>query len=179
MAKENNIGLDLTEGNILRMLLLFVLPIFMTNLVQQFYNIVDVMIVGLYVGKTGTVGVSTGGEIVNLFTYVSVGFSNGAQIYISQLYGQNNHKKIRETIGTCLTLMFLMAGASMIFTMAFCRPVLDLLNTPMEAMEQSYAYMMITALGLPFIFGYNAVCGILRGMGEAKRPFLFILFSAV
>ena len=104
MAKENNIGLDLTEGNILRMLLLFVLPIFMTNLVQQFYNIVDVMIVGLYVGKTGTVGVSTGGEIVNLFTYVSVGFSNGAQIYISQLYGQNNHKKIRETIGTCLTL---------------------------------------------------------------------------
>ncbi len=179
MAKENNIGLDLTEGNILRMLFLFVLPIFMTNLVQQFYNIVDVMIVGLYVGKTGTVGVSTGGEIVNLFTYVSVGFSNGAQIYISQLYGQNNHKKIRETIGTCLTLMFLMAGASMIFTMAFCRPVLDLLNTPMEAMEQSYAYMMITALGLPFIFGYNAVCGILRGMGEAKRPFLFILISAV
>lgn len=74
MAKEKNIGLNLTEGNILRMLLLFVLPIFMTNLVQQFYNIVDVMIVGLYVGKTGTVGVSTGGEIVNLFTFVSVGF---------------------------------------------------------------------------------------------------------
>ena len=179
MTRENKIGLNLTEGNILRMLLLFVMPIFMTNLVQQFYNIVDVMIVGLYVGKAGTVGVSTGGEIVNLLTFVSIGFSNGAQVYISQLYGQNNHKKIRETIGTCMTLMFAMSAAFLVFTMAFCRPILGVLNTPTEAMEQSYNYMMITAAGLPFIFGYNAVCGILRGMGEAKRPFLFILISAV
>lgn len=179
MTKENKIGLDLTEGNILKMLLLFVLPIFMTNLVQQFYNIVDVMIVGQFVGKTGTVGVSTGGEIVNLFTFVSIGFSNGAQVYISQLYGQKSHEKIKETIGTSLTFNFLLAAAFLVFTMALCRPILRVLNTPSEAMEQSYDYMMITALGLPFIFGYNAVCGILRGMGEAKRPFVFILISAV
>ena len=179
MTKENKIGLDLTEGNILEMLLLFVLPIFMTNLVQQFYNIVDVMIVGQYVGKTGTVGVSTGGEIVNILTFVSVGFSNGAQVYISQLYGQRSHEKIKETIGTSLTFNFILAAVFLVFTLSLCRPILHVLNTPSEAMGQSYDYMRITALGLPFIFGYNAVCGILRGMGEAKRPFVFILISAV
>lgn len=179
MAKENKIGLNLTEGNILKMLLVFILPIFMTNLVQQFYNIVDVVIVGQYVGKTGTVGVSTGGEIVNLLTFVSIGFSGGAQVYISQLYGQNDHTRIRETIGTTLTLMFLMSVVFMVFSLLLCKPALGILNTPGEAMGQSYDYMMITALGLPFIFGYNAVCGILRGMGEAKRPFVFILISAV
>lgn len=179
MAKENKIGLNLTEGNILKMLLVFILPIFMTNLVQQFYNIVDVVIVGQYVGKTGTVGVSTGGEIVNLLTFVSIGFSSGVQVYISQLYGQKDYDRIRETIGTALTLMFLMSAACTVLSLALCRQSLKILNTPKEAMGQSYDYMMITALGLPSIFGYNAVCGILRGMGEARRPFLFVLISAV
>lgn len=179
MARERKIGMNLTEGPILSTLCVFILPIFMTNLVQQFYNMVDVMVAGLYVGNAGTVGVSTGGEIVSLLTFVSMGFSNGAQVYISQLYGQENHKKIKETIGTSLSLMILMSLVFLVLSMAFCRPALRILNTPEEAMGQSYDYMMITALGLPFIFGYNAVCGILRGMGEARRPFFFVLVSAV
>jgi len=179
MAGEKKIGLNLTEGPILKMLLVFVLPIFMTNLVQQFYNIVDVMVVGLYVGNTGTVGVSTGGEFVSLLTFVSMGFSSGAQVYISQLYGQNDHKRIQETIGTAISLMTMISMAFLVVSMAGCNVILDILNTPAEALEQSWDYMMITALGLPFIFGYNIICGILRGMGEARRPFVFVLISAV
>lgn len=179
MTENRKIGMNLTEGPILRMLLIFVLPIFMTNLVQQFYNIVDVIVVGQYVGKTGTVGVSTGGEFVSLLTFVSIGFSSGIQVYISQLYGKNDHVGMQETIGTSMSMMLAMSVFFLIVSVAACRPILEILNTPVEAMEQSRDYMMITALGLPFIFGYNAVCGILRGMGEARRPFLFVLVAAV
>lgn len=80
-----------------------------------------------------------------------------------------DHEKIRETIGTTLSLMGLCSLVFMALSMLFCRPLLTLMNTPAEALGQSYDYMMVTALGMPFIFGYNAVCGILRGMGESKR----------
>lgn len=169
MPKAKTIGTDLTQGNILRLLLIFVLPIFFTNLIQQFYNIVDVIVIGQFAGSEGTVGVSTGGEVINLLTFVSMGFASAAQVYISQLYGVRDHEKIRETIGTTLSLMGLCSLVFMALSMLFCRPLLTLMNTPAEALGQSYDYMMVTALGMPFIFGYNAVCGILRGMGESKR----------
>ncbi|MBC5580729.1 MATE family efflux transporter [Anaerofilum sp. BX8] len=178
MPKAKTIGTDLTQGSILRLLLIFVLPIFFTNLIQQFYNIVDVIVIGQFAGSEGTVGVSTGGEVINLLTFVSMGFSSAAQVYISQLYGVRDHKKIRETIGTLLCLMGLLSLVFMVLSMLLCTPVLRLMNTPVEALSQSHDYMMITALGMPFIFGYNAVCGILRGMGESKRPLEFIAISA-
>ena len=178
MPKAKTIGTDLTQGNILRLLLIFVLPIFFTNLIQQFYNIVDVIVIGQFAGSEGTVGVSTGGEVINLLTFVSMGFASAAQVYISQLYGVRDHEKIRETIGTTLSLMGLCSLVFMALSMLFCRPLLTLMNTPAEALAQSYDYMMVTALGMPFIFGYNAVCGILRGMGESKRPLEFIAISA-
>lgn len=179
MTAEKRIGIDLTTGRILPVLLIFVLPIFLSNTIQQLYNAADLMIIGRFVGSEGTVGVSTGGEIVSLFTFVSNGFQNAVQVYVAQLAGKREEKKIRDTIGTALSFLTLVSLLLMLFTMIFCRVLLTLINTPPEAFEQAVDYMMITALGLPFIFGYNAVCGILCGMGESRRPLEFVTVAAV
>lgn len=177
--KNQRIGMDLTTGPILPALLVFVLPIFLSNTIQQLYNAADLMIIGKFAGSQGTVGVSTGGEIVSLLTFISNGFQSAVQVYIAQLAGKKEHEKIRDTIGTAMTFLLLTSGVFTLLTLVFCRDLLGLLNTPPEAWEQAYGYMVITALGLPFIFGYNAVCGILCGMGESKRPLEFITVAAV
>lgn len=176
---KKKVGMDLTEGSILRGLMLFAVPIVLTNVIQQLYSLVDMVVIGQFVGSTGTVGVSSGGEIADLVTPVATAFSNAGQIYIAQLYGAKMKEKIKKSMGTLISLMIGMSLVIMIFTIVGCVPILRLLNCPQEAMAQAEAYMIITALGMPFIFGYNAVCGVLRGMGESRKPLIFIIIAAV
>lgn len=175
---KTKLGINLTEGPLMKSLLLFAFPIVLTNLVQQLYSMVDLIVIGQFVGSVGTVGVNTGGEVADLLSPVAMGFSTAGQIYIAQLMGAGEDGKIKKTVGTLLSFMLaaalVLGGAAILF----CRPVLGLLNCPGEALGQATAYMIITALGTPFVFGYNAVCGILRGMGESRRPLYFILVAA-
>ena len=177
-ARKKGVGMDLTEGNILKQLIRFAIPLLLANLLQQLYNAVDMMVIGHYVGSIGTVGVSSGGEVATLVTFLATAFGSAAQIYVAQLYGAKDQKSISETIGTSLVFMALLSALCMIISIVFCDVFLDWLNCPVEALGQARAYMIVVSLGLPFIFGYNAVCGILRGMGEAKRPLLFVAVAA-
>ncbi len=177
-ARKDRVGTNLTEGPIMRSLLIFAIPIVLTNLVQQLYSMVDLIVIGQYVGNIGTVGVNTGGEMADLVTPVAMGFSTAGQIYIAQLFGAKADRKIKQTVGTLLSFMLIISVLLVFAAFFFHRPILELLNCPPEAIGQAGNYMMITALGYPFIFGYNAVCGILRGMGESKRPLFFILVAA-
>lgn len=177
-ARTGRVGKDLTEGKILTQLLTFAIPILLTNLIQQLYNIVDLAVIGHYGGSTGTVGVSTGGEIANLLTFVCTGLASAGEVYISQLAGGKEYSKLKYTIGTLLTTMFIISAVFLAGSMIFCRELLMLINTPEEAFWSAYDYMMITAVGIPFIYGYNALCSVLRGMGESKRPLLFIIVAA-
>ena len=176
--KKGQVGMNLTEGSILRCLVIFAIPIVLTNLVQQLYSMVDLAVIGQYVGTLGTIGVNTGGEIADLVAPIAMGFSTAGQIYISQLYGAREEGKIKKTVGTLLSFMILISIVLAIIAIFFHTPILNLINCPKEAMDQASAYMVITAIGFPFIFGYYAVCGILRGMGESKRPLIFILVAA-
>jgi len=176
---KKKIGINLTEGPIMSSLLLFAFPIVLTNLVQQLYSMVDLIVIGQYVGSVGTVGVNTGGEVADLLSPIAMGFSTAGQIYIAQLSGAKDEQKIKRTVGTLLSFMLSVAVVVSIAAILFCRPILGLLNCPEEALGQAAAYMIITALGTPFVFGYNAVCGILRGMGESRHPLFFILVAAV
>lgn len=178
LSKSSRVGVNLTDGPIMRTLLVFAIPIVLTSLVQQLYSLVDVMVIGKFVGDAGTVGVNTGGEIADLMTPIAMGFSTAGQIYIAQLTGAGEQSRIKRSVGTLLSFMFLLSVILSAGAIIFCSSILDLLNCPEEALGQARAYMIITALGYPFIFGYNAVVGILRGMGESKRPLFFILIAA-
>ena len=179
VAKKRRVGADLTEGSVLRGLGLFVVPIILTNLIQQIYSMVDLMVIGQFVGNLGTVGVSVGGEVSDFLTPVATAFATAGQIYIAQLVGAKRGEETRRAIGSFLTLMMGLSVVFMVLAIALCDPILVALNCAPEAMGQARAYLIITAIGLPAIFGYNAVAGVLRGMGESKRPLMFIIIAAV
>lgn len=176
---SKRVGRDLTTGPIMASLLTFALPIVFTDIIQQLYSMVDLMVIGQFVGNVGTVAVNTGGEIADFLMPVATAFAAAGQIYIAQLAGAKKFEEQKSAIGTFVTLML---GASLVFmvlTLVAVNPILQMLNCPEEAMGEARSYMIITALGLPFIYGYNAVCGVLRGMGESKRPLIFIIIAAI
>ncbi len=177
--KQENVGTDLTEGPVVQLLLTFAIPIMLTNVIQQLYSMVDLTVIGQYVGSVGTVGVSTGGELSDIMTPLATAFATAGQIYIAQLMGARDTKQARTAIGTLITLMMLVSLVCMAGSMIFCSPILQALNCPEEAFTAATQYMLITAVGMPFIFGYNAICGVLRGMGESRRPMIFICVAAV
>lgn len=177
-TQAKRVGADLTQGPILKTLLIFAIPMVLSGMIQQLYSMVDLIIIGQFVGPTGTVGVSTGGELSDIMTPMAVGFSTAGQIYIAQLVGAKARQRIREAIGTLITMMMVLSLVFMAGSILFCNQILGLLNCPEEAFTQARAYMIIAAVGMPFIFGYNAVCGILRAMGESKRPMYFIMVAA-
>ncbi|MBQ3880159.1 MAG: MATE family efflux transporter [Oscillospiraceae bacterium] len=176
--QQKRVGKDLTQGSILKTLLIFAFPLILTNLVQQLYSTVDLIIIGRFVGPVGTVGVSTGGELSDFMTPFAMAFASAGQVYIAQLSGAKDEKGIREAAGTLLTLLLGLSFIFMLGSILFYKPLLGLLNCPEEAFSQASGYMIVTALGFPFIYGYNAVCAILRGMGESKRPLLFVSVAA-
>jgi len=172
------VGKDLTTGKIYPLLIAFAVPIILTGLIQQIYSMTDLVIIGKYVGSVGTVGVSTGGELSDLMTPLASSLAMAGQIYIAQLVGQHAEERLKSVISTLLTMMLLISIIFMVGSLVFYHQILTMLNCPSEAFSAAASYLIITALGMPFIFGYNAITSILMGMGESKRPLLFVSVAA-
>lgn len=177
--KQSTMVNDLTVGSVGRQLLKFSFPFMLSNALQTVYNLVDMVIVGQFVGPAGLSAVSIGGQLVWLLCCIAIGYSSGGQIFISQLVGAGSHQELKKTIGTLFTTI---AAFSILFTIlgvGLHRPLLELLNTPQEAMAQAEDYVIICSAGMFFVYGYNVVSAILRGMGDSKRPFMFIAIAAI
>jgi Na+-driven multidrug efflux pump len=104
-ASTGRVGRDLTQGSIFKLLSSFAVPIMLTGMVQQLYSMTDLAIIGQFVGSTGTVGVSTGGELADFVTPVASAFAMAGQIYIAQLAGAGEREKLKKAVGTLITLM--------------------------------------------------------------------------
>ncbi|MBR2528644.1 MAG: MATE family efflux transporter [Blautia sp.] len=170
---------DLTSGSVTRQLLLFAMPLFVANALQAVYNLVDMVVVGQVIGGPGMSAVSIGGDVLHLLTFLAMGFSSAGQVIIAQFVGAKKSEPVRRLIGTMFTFLL---GISILISLlcTFIRhPILDWLNTPAESYAFTMDYMMTCVVGLPFIYGYNIVSAILRGMGDSRRPFIFIAIAAV
>ena len=170
---------DMTRGPVVRQLIAFTLPLFVSNALQAVYNLVDMVIVGNYIGKAGMSAVSIGGDILHLLTFVAMGFSSAGQVIIAQAVGSQQHEALRKTIGTMFTFLLSFSLAMAAVCYGLRAVVLGWLNTPAVAYDYTMDYMVTCAFGLVFIYGYNIVSAILRGMGDSKRPFMFIAIAAV
>ena len=170
---------DMTEGPVASQLLRFALPLFVSNALQAVYNLVDMIIVGNFIGKTGLSAVSIGGDILHLLTFVAMGFSSAGQVIIARAVGAGRYDDVKKTIGTMFS--FLLGIAAVIaVTCYFLRfSILRWLHTPSASAAYTMDYTVTCIFGLVFIYGYNIVSAILRGMGDSKRPFLFIAIAAV
>ena len=170
---------DLTQGSVTKQLLLFSAPFILSNLLQTVYSLVDMVVIGQFVGATGLSAVSVGADLLHLITMLCMGFATAGQIIISQYVGSGDRESISNTVGSMFTLIL---SASIVLSVVCCvlvRPILDLVNTPAEAWAQARAYSLTCFIGLFFIFGYNIVSAILRGMGDGNRPLLFIAIASV
>lgn len=178
MAKASLIN-DFTEGKVFGKLVRFAMPLFLSNLLQIVYNMMDMIIVGHKLGKPGLSAVSVGGDVSGFLTFLAMGFSNAGQVIISQYIGAKQRDKIAKFVGTMFT--FLMSVAVIISTVClFLRePILMAMRTPDEAFSEALNYSSVCMLGMVFIYGYNIVSAVLRGMGDSARPFVFISIAAV
>ena len=170
---------DLTTGSVTKKLLLFSLPLMLAQLLQTCYGIVDMIVVGRYVGKVGMSAVSVGGDLMNMFTMACVGFSSAGQVIISQFVGRKDADSLRRTIGTFSSFIMLLAFVFMLAGLFFADELLYMLHVPQEAYAQARGYSLICFAGMVFIFGYNIVSAILRGMGDSRTPLVFIAIATV
>ncbi len=178
-SEQTTLSRDLTVGSVPKQLLLFAAPLLASGLLQTVYNMVDAIVVGQVVGSGGLAAVSIGGDLLHTLTFVAMGFSNAGQVIISQFTGARQPEKVRRVIGTLFTFLLACSLAVMGLCLIFRDPLLRLLNTPAEAWEHTVAYITPCILGLVFIYGYNLVSAVLRGMGDSRHPFLFIAVAAV
>lgn len=175
----NSIAKDFTRGNITKQLLLFSLPFMASNALQVLYSTIDMIIVGEYVGTAGLSAVSQSSMIVNLATMVCLGFSNAGQVMIAQALGAKKHKEMNEILGSLTIYVLLVSVAFSVLLIAGKNIIMSLMNIPEESKLFAEEYLIICSAGLIFTAGYNLVSAILRGMGDAKRPFLFIAIASV
>ena len=175
----DNFHKDLTQGSVTKQLIKFATPFLLSNLLQALYSVADMIIVGQFCGKTGITGVSIGSQINILVTGAAMGLSVGGTVLIAQYGGQKMFGEQRKTIGTMTSLYMILAAVLTVAMLLLCDPLLMLLNTPESAYSEAKDYYNICMGGMVFMFLYNAISGVLRGMGDSKRPLYFVLIAAI
>ncbi len=179
MSNTNTMAKDLTQGSVPKLLLRFAAPLFASNALQAIYNVVDMIVVGQVVGGAGMSAVAVGGNILSILNFIVMGFAGAGQIIIARSVGQKDSQEVKKTIGTMFTLL-LSAAIVMSVVCFFCRTwLLNLVNTPQESYAYTMDYTLVCMVGLVFIYGYNIVSAIMRGMGDSKRPFMFVAIASV
>ncbi len=170
---------DFTSGNITKQLTFFALPLLASNLLQIVYNMVDMVVVGHVMGKVGLSAVSVGGDVSGFLTFVAMGFSAAGQVILSQYIGAGQSEKIARFVNTMFMFLMLCALVISVVCLFLREPILHLMNAPKEAFSEALSYSTISIAGLIFIYGYNMVSAVLRGMGDSKNPFIFISIAAI
>lgn len=178
MSKNSKI-VDFTSGNISKQLIIFAMPLFLSNMLQVVYNMVDMIVVGNVLGPVGLSAVSVGGDVTNFMTFFAMGFANAGQVIISQYIGANDRKKIGRFVTTMSSFLITCAIVISIACILFRTTILNCMNAPAESFEQALGYSTVCMAGLVFIYGYNIVSAVLRGMGDSKHPFIFISMAAI
>ena len=180
MSKQNSsMVTDLTGGNVAKLLLQFAFPLFVSNALQAVYNIVDMIIVGRFIGGAGMSAVSIGGDILHLLTFVAMGFSSAGQVLVAQAVGAKRMDNVQKIIGTMFTFLLVTSIIMSVVCFFLRESLLGWLNTPAESYAFTMDYTVTCIVGLVFIYGYNIISAILRGMGDSRRPFVFIAIAAV
>jgi len=170
---------NLTEGTVTRQLIRFCLPFLLSNFLQAMYNVTDTLVVSWFAGPNSVSGVSIGGQITLISMNFAIGFTIGGTVLISQFFGAGKRNEMSRTIGTMFTALAILAVIITTIVIIFAKPLLRLVNTPEEAFDEAWRYLLICMAGMVFTFGYNAVAAILRGMGDSKNPLYFVLVAGV
>ena len=169
----------LTTGNLWKVTFNFAIPLVIMNLLQAVYNIADMIIVGHFAGASGLTAVGNGTAVTMVILNIVMGLANGGAIMTAQFIGRKKENEIPNIVGTVF-LTFLAIGIILtIAVIALVHPILHIMNTPPEAYDQTVSYLRICAIGTIFVYSYNMMSAILRGLGNSKIPMLLVLITSV
>ena len=170
---------DMTEGSIIRHIISFAIPLLVGNILQQLYNMVDTWVVGNYVSGEAFSAVGTVGPIINLLIGFFMGFSSGAGVVISQFYGAKKHEEVSKALHTAVLMTVLLGAVFTVVGIVMVPTMLELMNMPPEVRDEATEYLTIIFSGILGLMIYNIGSGILRSVGDSKRPFYFLAVSAI
>ena len=170
---------NLTEGRIAPLLIRFAVPYMLASLMQALYGAVDMIIVGHFTDVAGLSAVSIGTQFMFLIMHLVLGLSMGATILIGRYFGAGMEEDIDETIGTMFSSFAIIGTVMTVVLLFFIDPLVALIQTPPEAVEQTRDYVFISVLGILFMFAYNALSAMLRGFGDSKSPMIFVGIACV
>ena len=161
---------DMTQGVIWRQLLEFSLPMMLGMLFQQFYNTVDTIVVGQFVGKEALAAVGSTGSIINMLVGLANGLAMGATVTISQCYGAHDYKKLHDAVQTTVVLTFIMCVVASVAGVFIVSPMLHFMDTPADVFDSAKQYLTIYFAGITGLLIYNMGSGVLRAVGGGGHP---------
>jgi putative MATE family efflux protein len=178
LARFRRGDVDMTEGGIVRHILTFAFPLLIGNIFQQLYNMVDTWVVGNYVSNAAFSAVGSVGPIINMLIGFFLGLASGAGVVISQYYGAKNEEKVRATVHTSILMTLCMAAVFTVAGVLMAPHMVDMMKAPDDVRPEAITYLTIYFSGVVGLMIYNMGAGILRAVGDSRRPFLFLCVSA-
>ena len=170
---------DMTEGSILRQMILFALPLMLGNVFQMLYNTVDSVIVGNFVSKQALAAIGSTTVIVNMMVFFFNGFSIGAGVVIGQYFGARDMDKLHRAIETTMAATFILSLLFSVLGVALVRPLLRFMSTPEDVLPEATVYLRIYLGGISGLLIYNMGSGILRAVGDSTRPLYFLILTSL
>lgn len=169
----------MTSGSPMKLILQFCIPLFFGMLFQQFYSMMDTIIVGKFLGVGALAAVGATGSINFMIIGFCMGVCNGFAIPVAQQFGAGDYHALRKYVANSVWLSIAFSGVMTVAVCVFCRRILLLMNTPADIMDGAFRYIFVIFLGIPVVYLYNLLSGIIRSLGDSKSPLIFLIFSSV
>lgn len=176
---KNNMTNDMTKGNPVKLILLFSIPLLIGNVFQQFYSMVDTIIVGRFVGVDALAAVGATGSMVFLVNGFATGLTSGFAVLVSQKFGAKDENGLRKAVASAVTLTVISVIVVTLVSLIGAKPLLKLMNTPENIMGDAHTYIKIIYGGVVATVAYNLIASILRALGDSKTPLYFLIVSSV
>ena len=179
MSNRKAAVLDMTQGNAVRMILAFAIPLFIGNIFQQVYSMVDTMVAGYCLGDQAIAAIGATSSLYGLVIDLAWGLNSGFSLVVTQAFGAHDQGKLRKAIGGMMLLDGIITAVLTVLALLFMTPLMRLMNTPDSIFEQAYSYMAVIFAGMLATICYNMFAGILRAFGNSKTPLYFLIFSSL
>lgn len=170
---------DLTKGPITRTMLSFAAPMIAGNLLQQFYNIADTLIVGKFLGAQALAAVGSAFSLMTFLTSILLGLCMGSSAVFSIRYGQRNEEKLKSSIFVSFVMIAAVTAVINLLVFLLIKPIIRFMNVPSDVYQMMYDYLWVIFVGISFVFLYNFFAALLRAVGNSLAPLLFLAFSAI
>ena len=174
----SNTTKDMTTGSSMKLILGFAVPLLMGMLFQQVYSLVDTIIVGRFLGVNALAAVGATGSINFLIIGFCLGLCNGFALPVAQRFGAKDYDGLRKYVGNSAVLSVIIGGTITVFTVVFCRNILQIMDTPADIIDLSYNYIVVIFAGIPATLLYNILSSHLRSLGDSVTPVAFLILSA-